>query len=173
VNYWEIIADNLKKPDGAWAGPQRLIPTGERSGSLTRIATVNASSFARMKSWPRLLNWNQRSALAANSLDKLARFFGNAPDMKQSIPLGDIPAWCSIREQVFSWTMQRFPFTVISGKTLELNAKVPKLITVVGKRFYDVDHAGNKHSNRRPGEPNKAVWEIHPVMEIETVETAN
>ncbi len=32
----------------------------------------------------------------------------------------------------------------------------------------------HSQSNRRPGEPNKAVWEIHPVMEIKTAnETAN
>jgi hypothetical protein len=24
VKYWEIVADNLKKPDGAWAGSQAL-----------------------------------------------------------------------------------------------------------------------------------------------------
>jgi hypothetical protein len=34
----------------------------------------------------RFWNWNLRSALAANSLDKLARFFRDSPDMKTSIP---------------------------------------------------------------------------------------
>jgi len=39
VKYWEIIADNLKKAGGVGAVSQRLIPTGEQSGLLTRIAT--------------------------------------------------------------------------------------------------------------------------------------
>jgi len=32
------------------------------------------------------LNWNPRSPLAANGLDKLASFFRNSPDMKTTIP---------------------------------------------------------------------------------------
>jgi hypothetical protein len=38
------------KPVGAWAGSQRLIPTGERSGLSTRItATKNVSLGERIK----------------------------------------------------------------------------------------------------------------------------
>jgi hypothetical protein len=40
--YWEIIADNLKKPDGVGAASQHVIPTGEQSGLLTHIATRKA-----------------------------------------------------------------------------------------------------------------------------------
>jgi hypothetical protein len=37
------------KPAGVWAGSQRLIPTGERSGLQTRIATMESVSlFALM-----------------------------------------------------------------------------------------------------------------------------
>ena len=48
VKYWKIIADDLSKPDGVGAAFQRLIPTGERSGLLTRMDTENVSSFAQM-----------------------------------------------------------------------------------------------------------------------------
>jgi hypothetical protein len=37
---WEIIADNWVKPVGVGAGSQPLIRRGERSGLLTRIATM-------------------------------------------------------------------------------------------------------------------------------------
>jgi hypothetical protein len=36
---WEIITDNLSKPVGVWTTSQRLIPTGERSGLQTHIAS--------------------------------------------------------------------------------------------------------------------------------------
>jgi hypothetical protein len=45
----EIIADNLK-PVLARAVSQRLIPAGERSGLLTRIAAANVLLCERMKS---------------------------------------------------------------------------------------------------------------------------
>jgi len=48
---WEITADNLSNARWSWAASQRLIPTGERSGLLTRTAaTENVSLCARMKS---------------------------------------------------------------------------------------------------------------------------
>jgi hypothetical protein len=48
--YCEIIADTAK-PVGVWAGFQPLIPTGERSGLLTHIATMESvSSCVRIKS---------------------------------------------------------------------------------------------------------------------------
>jgi hypothetical protein len=51
MKYWEIIADKLSKPVGVGAVSQRLIPTGERSGSLTRIGmTESVSLCVRMKS---------------------------------------------------------------------------------------------------------------------------
>jgi hypothetical protein len=40
MNYWEIIARNIKKRGWSLAASQRLIPTGERSGLLTHIATT-------------------------------------------------------------------------------------------------------------------------------------
>jgi hypothetical protein len=47
VQVSQLIADNLSK---AWGVSQRLIPTGERSGLLTRIATESVSLCTRMKS---------------------------------------------------------------------------------------------------------------------------
>jgi hypothetical protein len=41
VKYWEIIADDLIKAGvGVVAASQRLIPTGEQSGLLTCIETM-------------------------------------------------------------------------------------------------------------------------------------
>jgi hypothetical protein len=40
VKYWKIIADNPSKASATSAGSQRLIPTGERSGLLTRTAAT-------------------------------------------------------------------------------------------------------------------------------------
>jgi hypothetical protein len=46
MKYWEIIADNLSKaPVGVGAAAQRLIPTSERSGLLTRIAATGGVSL--------------------------------------------------------------------------------------------------------------------------------
>jgi hypothetical protein len=57
MRHWETIADKLSKADWTWGASQRLIPTGEQSGLLTRIATTQGvSSFAVMKSWRHFLN---------------------------------------------------------------------------------------------------------------------
>jgi hypothetical protein len=48
---WEIIADNLSKAGWSWGALQRLIPTGEQSGSQTRTATMESVLLrVRMKS---------------------------------------------------------------------------------------------------------------------------
>ncbi len=41
MKYWEIIADNLKKAGWSWG----CVPTGERSGLLTRIAATESVSL--------------------------------------------------------------------------------------------------------------------------------
>jgi hypothetical protein len=43
MKYWQIIADNLKKTGWSWAGCQPLIPRGEQSGLLTRIAATESA----------------------------------------------------------------------------------------------------------------------------------
>src|SRR6266550_8725841 len=54
--------------------------------SFTLSTMASVSLCVRMKSWLRFWSWKERSALAANCLDKLARFFRDLPDMKTSIP---------------------------------------------------------------------------------------
>jgi hypothetical protein len=39
---------------------------------------------------------------------------------------------------------------------------------VIGKAFWDIGHAPKDQSNRRKYMPGYAVWEIHPVMKLET-----
>jgi hypothetical protein len=82
------------------------------------------------------------------------------------IPVG--PKWCEIRQTVFSWTTQKFPFGVKTAHTLKIGQ--PHVITVTGKAFYDIGHAPADHSNRRTTPQGYAVWEIHPVMKIEVIE---
>src|SRR6266446_1767385 len=70
--------------------------------------------------------------------------------------------WCPIRRRIFSWTRTTFPFHITTNRTLTLREQ--PVITVVGKAFYDVDHAPRNQTNRRNNMPSFAVWEIHPVM---------
>jgi len=60
------------------------------------------------------------------------------------IPVG--LKWCEIRQIVFGWTKQKFPFTVKSVHDLTIKEPV---VTVTGKAFYDIAHAPADHSNRR------------------------
>jgi hypothetical protein len=82
------------------------------------------------------------------------------------IPVG--PKWCEIRQTVFGWTTQKFPFNVKTAHTLKLRG--PHVITVTGKAFYDIGHAPADHSNRRSKPEGYAVWEIHPVMALRVVQ---
>jgi hypothetical protein len=80
------------------------------------------------------------------------------------IPPG--PKWCAIRKIVFGWTTASFPMNYPSKSKLTL-AKTP-VITVIGKAFYDIDHADKARSNQRPSpfKPGYAVWEVHPAMSL-------
>src|SRR5262249_53513326 len=70
---------------------------------------------------------------------------GNHPGtVGAEVPLGQK---CKIRQTVFSWTSQKFPFSFKSSKVLTINQR--HIITVTGKAFYDVDHATASHTNRR------------------------
>jgi hypothetical protein len=82
------------------------------------------------------------------------------------VPVG--PKWCEIRQAVFGWTTQKFPFSVKTAHTLKI--REPHVITVTGKAFYDIGHAPADHSNRRSKPEGCAVWEIHPVMKIEVIQ---
>lgn len=81
------------------------------------------------------------------------------------IPVG--PKWCEIRQGVFAWTTQKFPFSVKSVHDVTIAEHV---VTVTGKAFYDFAHAPADHSNRRHSPKDYAVWEIHPVMKMEVVQ---
>jgi hypothetical protein len=76
------------------------------------------------------------------------------------VPVGD--KWCKIRKEVFSWVRVTFPFKITSNRVFTIVH--PHNITVVGKAFYDVDHAPADHSNRSTIHEKYAAWEIHPVM---------
>ena len=78
------------------------------------------------------------------------------------IPVG--PQWCELRQTVFGWTQQSFPFSFKGSQKLEMREH--HVITVTGKAFFDVDHAPPDHSNRRTKPKKLAVWEIHPVMAL-------
>ena len=94
----------------------------------------------------------------------------DATGNKTGIVVCEVPAmpqWCTIRQTVFGWTHTRFPFHVSSAK--KLNIPAPPIITVIGKAFWDIGHAPKDQSNRRKYMPDYAVWEIHPVMKLETL----
>jgi hypothetical protein len=76
------------------------------------------------------------------------------------IPVG--ATWCELRQTVFGWATQSFPFSFKDSQKLEM--REPHIITVTGQAFFDVDHAPADHSNRRTKTKEYAVWEIHPVM---------
>jgi hypothetical protein len=90
------------------------------------------------------------------------------------IPLGG--QWCKLRQTVFSWSTVDFrePFVARGNcaSTDYITLTNHPLIRVVGPVFYDACQSihGDTHQNRRPsipGRPSAAVWEIHPVMEME------
>ena len=64
---------------------QRLIPAGEQSGLLTRIATTESVLLcARMKSGLRFWNSNRRFGLAANWFDRSPTFSPNSASLNGS-----------------------------------------------------------------------------------------
>ena len=88
---------------------------------------------------------------------------------KPGIVVAEIPAkphkkWCELRKIVFSWTHPKFPFRVRSGRKLKITE--PRIITVTGKAFFDINHAPADQSNRRTDLQGYAAWEIHPVMKL-------
>ena len=86
---------------------------------------------------------------------------------KQGIVVCEVPAkpqWCDIRKTVFGWTRTRFPLHIQSTRKLTMNET--RIITVIGKAFWDIGHAPKNGSNRRKRLPDYAVWEIHPAMKL-------
>ena len=95
---------------------------------------------------------------------------GNKPGkVIAELPLGD--RWCRLRTIAFGWTNVVFPFEVTRDEYPFELIKHP-IVTVIGKAFYDVDHSGKDYRiNRRPRAKDKAVWEIHPIMQMEVLAT--
>jgi hypothetical protein len=85
-----------------------------------------------------------------------------AGSVNAEIPVG--PTWCELRQTVFSWTTQSFPFSFKGSQRLELRES--HVITVTGQAFFDVGHSSADNSNRRTKPKKYAVWEIHPVMAL-------
>ncbi|MGB8615198.1 MAG: hypothetical protein WCD60_26765, partial [Pseudolabrys sp.] len=79
------------------------------------------------------------------------------------IPVGST-LWCGLRQTVFGWTTQSFPFSFKESQNVEV--REPHVITVTGKAFFDVEHTSPDNSNRRAKQKKFAVWEIHPVMAL-------
>jgi hypothetical protein len=75
---------------------------------------------------------------------------------------GKMP-WNGIRETVFGWSDQKFPFDTRRGHKLHLT-EAP-VVRVVGMAFYDAKHKGSR-PNRRRTSAHVAVWEVHPVMSL-------
>ena len=82
------------------------------------------------------------------------------------IPVG--PTWCELRQTVFGWTTQSFPFTFKDSQKLQMREQ--HTITVTGKAFFDVQHVSADNSNQRAKSEKYAVWEIHPVMALHVVQ---
>jgi hypothetical protein len=91
---------------------------------------------------------------------------------KPGIVVAEIPAkpqWCEVRTIAFSWThAAKFPFRVRSGRKLKITQ--PPIIRVVGKAFFDINHARADQSNRRTDLQGYAAWEVHPVMSLQVVQ---
>jgi hypothetical protein len=71
--------------------------------------------------------------------------------------------WNPIRQTVFGWSDQTFPFETRTGHKLHLHEHL--VIQVIGQAFYDAEHTGPEPNRRRQTE-HVAVWEIHPVMAL-------
>ena len=71
--------------------------------------------------------------------------------------------WNPIRQRVFAWSDQTFPFETRTGHKLHLHEH--PVIQVIGQAFYDGEHTGPQPNRRRQTE-HVAVWEIHPVMAL-------
>ena len=89
----------------------------------------------------------------------------NVGTVSAEIPVGE--RWCEIRQTVFGWATQKFPFSVKTAHALKIRES--HVITVTGKAYYDIGHAPADHSNRRSRPKGYVVWEIHPLMKMEVI----
>ena len=167
-------------------GKARLTVKEDPSTPPTDTSAIKAVTPSDILSWPGLSahltarsertgienNWftvtGRVVAVIAEADGDLHIELRDATGDKPGIVVVEVPAkpqWCGIRNTVFSWTQTRFPFHTSSGR--KLNIANPPVITVVGKAFFDTDHALQKQFNRRKRQPYHAAWEIHPVMKLD------
>ena len=86
------------------------------------------------------------------------------------VEVPDGSPWCGVRSNAFSLTQEQPPLDAPDELTL---LRTNAVIRVVGRPFYDGQHAVTGHKpNRRMGadkDRNVAIWEIHPVMDLQIV----
>lgn len=93
----------------------------------------------------------------------------NSSPVKTDVEIPAGQTWCPIRQRVFAWVKPKFP--VVTSRTLLAMGSHP-LITVVGKAFWDGQHApkaaarGGPRPNRRTYDAQCSAWEVHPVMRL-------
>lgn len=141
-----------------WQGPGVVPRGGSRSGVETRWFALTG----------RVITLQVEADGDVHML--LIDATGNKPGkVIAEIPLGD--RWCRLRTAAFLWTDVVFPFELTRNEYPFELVRHP-VVTLIGKAFYDTDHSGKDYrNNRRPRAKYKAVWEIHPVMEM-TVQEA-
>src|SRR5207253_4463012 len=125
----------------------------------------------RLFSWcrvPPCSSRNKLSSLQQSWSDCVAFRQRRSRLLGQGCELAKSPKWCEVRQTVFGWTTQKFPFGVKTVHTLKIREQ--HVITVAGKAFYDIGHAPADHSNRRSTPKGYAVWEIHPVMKMDVIQ---
>lgn len=149
-----IAANHHIKPSdiAAWQGPQREVTAySPRFGRelewfavIGRVAQVKAEEDGDL--YIELRDADNPHGIRVVVEVPLDRHGGKTP-------------WNPIRQTVFGWSDQTFPFEARAGHKLNLTAH--PLIEVTGHAFYDAPHR-TIHPNRRTS--HTAVWEIHPVM---------
>jgi alanine-alpha-ketoisovalerate/valine-pyruvate aminotransferase len=96
---------------------------------------------------------------------------GNPAKADAEIPAGR--KWCSFRKTAFSWTNAEFP---IVTKRTELRLTKHPVISVIGKAFWDGQHApaattrNAVRRNYRTYDSTCSAWEVHPVMALTVVQ---
>ncbi len=140
-----------------WTGPGTIPHGGGRTGNELRFFALTGRVIA----------------VQAENDGDVHMVLANADDERPGKVIAEIPLgarWCGPRTIAFSWTNALFPFTA-NFKFNPFRLLQKHVVTVVGKAFYDTDHSGqNRRVNRRPRDKDKAVWEIHPVMQMQVVD---
>lgn len=154
--------------------PSILYDWNGAGGHITKSGT-NAKRITKEQEWLELtgrvvlVRAEGDGDLHVQLIDVDAKDPDVAPNVVVEIPSNTETEtnWCSIRKTIFSWSSNSFPFSS-SDKKLKL-LKYP-VITVIGKAFYDIDHAPKGDmGNKRTREANVSVWEVHPVMKMDVI----